>query len=252
MIPPSTSTVRGNLESGVAFFRGISYAEPPVGGSASPHRSRPRGGTGAWSALSMAPTVADRRAWPGPVVPGHGGRRLTVNVWAPDPTSRCCGHRLLVLDDATSSLDTVTECDIGRVPDGRRGSAYTSGRRPPGRHRRPGRSGRLAGPRPAPGYAEHRAGRRGPRRTGLRQPCRRPVVVAHRVSSARRARRIPLIDGAAATVGTDISLRITSRCTGTSSATGPPARHWSQPASSATRTASSRLRAPVLRRITEM
>jgi len=36
------------------------------------------------------------------------------------------------------------------------------------------------------------------------------VVVAHRVSSALRARRILLMDGAAATLGTDRSLRITS------------------------------------------
>ena len=36
------------------------------------------------------------------------------------------------------------------------------------------------------------------------------VVVAHRVSSAMRARRILLMDGAAATLGTDQSLRITS------------------------------------------
>jgi ATP-binding cassette subfamily C protein len=36
------------------------------------------------------------------------------------------------------------------------------------------------------------------------------VVVAHRVSSAMRARRILLMDGAAATLGTDQSLRVTS------------------------------------------
>jgi ATP-binding cassette subfamily C protein len=36
------------------------------------------------------------------------------------------------------------------------------------------------------------------------------VVVAHRVSSALRARRILLMDGAAATLGTDRSLRISS------------------------------------------
>jgi ATP-binding cassette subfamily C protein len=36
------------------------------------------------------------------------------------------------------------------------------------------------------------------------------VVVAHRVSSARRARRILLLDGATATEGTDSSLRVTS------------------------------------------
>ncbi|ROP28677.1 ATP-binding cassette domain-containing protein [Couchioplanes caeruleus] len=92
------------------------------------------------------------------------------------------------------------------------------------------------------------------------------VVVAHRVSSALRASRILLLDGTAATLGTDGSLRRTSPLyrdlAGHWSVELPvfPARsslpvspaQSSQPASSAMRTASNRLRAPVLRRIAEM
>ena len=81
-------TVRGTLEAGVAVFRGIPFAEPPVGalrfaapqpgaaagaGCARPSRSvrRPRrAGTSAWTRWRRSAAGDD---W------------LTVNVWSPDP-----------------------------------------------------------------------------------------------------------------------------------------------------------------------
>ncbi|WP_075737000.1 carboxylesterase/lipase family protein [Streptomyces acidiscabies] len=75
-------TVRGSRENGLAVFRGIPYARPPVGDLrfAAPRPPEPWDG------------VRDALAF-GPPVPQEGGSTggddwLTVNVWTPDPAAR--------------------------------------------------------------------------------------------------------------------------------------------------------------------
>ncbi|GLY04151.1 carboxylesterase family protein [Actinoplanes sp. NBRC 101535] len=74
-----TGTLRGSWEGGVAVFRGIPYAAPPVG----PHRFAAPQPAQPWDG------VRDATAF-GPPVPqaeatGAGDDCLTVNVWSPDP-----------------------------------------------------------------------------------------------------------------------------------------------------------------------
>ena len=89
--PPEARTaagrVRGVREGGVAVFRGIPYAEPPVGAL---RFAAPRPVRG-WSGVREAPTYG-----PPPPQGGHFGMDalspdpadddwLTVNVWSPEP-----------------------------------------------------------------------------------------------------------------------------------------------------------------------
>ena len=57
--------------------------------------------------------------------------------------------RLLILDDAMSSLDTVTEMHVSQALTGHLAWPHLPDHRPPRRHGRAGRPGRLAGRRPA-------------------------------------------------------------------------------------------------------
>nr|WP_030562004.1 carboxylesterase family protein [Streptomyces aureocirculatus] len=87
MVRTAGGTVRGGREAGVAVFRGIPYAEPPVGALrfAAPQPAR------AWSGVREALAFG-----PPPPQGGHfgmdalardavGDNWLTVNVWSPDP-----------------------------------------------------------------------------------------------------------------------------------------------------------------------
>ena len=57
--------------------------------------------------------------------------------------------RLLILDDAMSSLDTVTEMQVSQALTGASAWPHLPDHRAPRRHGGAGRPGRLAGPRPA-------------------------------------------------------------------------------------------------------
>jgi para-nitrobenzyl esterase len=78
--------LRGSLESGVAVFRGIPYAEPPVGGL---RFAAPRPAAkwdGVRSALSYGPRPPQTDVFAqGPSCQGAAGDWLTVNVWSPEP-----------------------------------------------------------------------------------------------------------------------------------------------------------------------
>ena len=95
---PEVSTragrVRGRNENGVAVFRGIPFAEPPIGQrrfqAPEPTARLGRRPPGDGVRPAIAPGIGARRARPRPVPPPHapadpGGGWLTVNVWTPYP-----------------------------------------------------------------------------------------------------------------------------------------------------------------------
>ena len=75
--------VRGRLEDGLSVFRGIPFAEPPVGDLrfAAPVPARPWDGV--LDAAAFGPPPPQSQAFGGPIraLPGDGW--LTVNVWSP-------------------------------------------------------------------------------------------------------------------------------------------------------------------------
>jgi para-nitrobenzyl esterase len=86
----ATGTVRGRWEDGVAIFRGIPFARPPVGGLrfAAPCPPEPWDGIRDAYAFGPPPPQSTVR----PIAPPAGGdygaaaaEWLTVNVWSPDP-----------------------------------------------------------------------------------------------------------------------------------------------------------------------
>ncbi|MFI1184959.1 carboxylesterase/lipase family protein [Streptomyces californicus] len=83
-------TVRGAVERGVAVFRGIPYAAPPVGALRFRAPAPPEPWTGVREAVAYGPTAPKRpyappldRLLPDPAVPGDGW--LNLNVWTPSP-----------------------------------------------------------------------------------------------------------------------------------------------------------------------
>ncbi|MET8981187.1 carboxylesterase family protein [Streptomyces sp. NPDC004539] len=84
----SAGTVRGRREDGLAVFRGIPYAQPPVGEArfAAPRPVAPW--TGSRDAFTFGPPPPQEPLGPEPTPPGpppSGDDWLTVNVWTPDP-----------------------------------------------------------------------------------------------------------------------------------------------------------------------
>src|SRR3712207_148753 len=88
----TAGTVRGALESGLAVFRGIPFAAPPVGALRfqAPRPAQPWDGVREADVFGPPPP----QAWmgpPPPVPPSPGPVRhdptdwLTLNVWTPDP-----------------------------------------------------------------------------------------------------------------------------------------------------------------------
>jgi para-nitrobenzyl esterase len=79
--------VRGRWEDGVAVFRGIPFAEPPVGRLrfAAPRPPRPWAGTRDAAAFGPPPPQSARTAVSAPADTGGTGEWLTVNVWSPGP-----------------------------------------------------------------------------------------------------------------------------------------------------------------------
>ncbi|MFF4300368.1 carboxylesterase/lipase family protein [Streptomyces sp. NPDC001601] len=82
----STGTVRGRTEDGLAVFRGIPFAQPPVGEArfAAPRPAVPWDGVR--EAVAFGPEPPQTPLGPGiPVTPGDSPDWLTVNVWTPAP-----------------------------------------------------------------------------------------------------------------------------------------------------------------------
>ena len=83
--------VRGRVDNGVAVFRGIPFAEPPVGALrfGAPEPARPWDGVR--DAGAFGPS-APQAAFPGapPAPPEHAASAdwLTLNVWTPDPGAK--------------------------------------------------------------------------------------------------------------------------------------------------------------------
>ncbi|MEU5598895.1 carboxylesterase family protein [Streptomyces sp. NPDC020298] len=87
VVPTTAGAVRGRHERGLAVFRGIPFAEPPVGGArfAAPRPPTPWDGTR--EAYAFGPPPPQEPGLQGPVVvPGapQGDDWLTVNVWTPE------------------------------------------------------------------------------------------------------------------------------------------------------------------------
>jgi para-nitrobenzyl esterase len=87
----STGRVRGSLENGVAVFRGIPFARPPLGALRFRAPQRPQPWDGVRDATRFGPPA------PQPPFPGapparspesDTGEWLTVNVWSPDPDAK--------------------------------------------------------------------------------------------------------------------------------------------------------------------
>ncbi|MFE1363113.1 carboxylesterase/lipase family protein [Streptomyces anulatus] len=94
-------TVRGAVERGVAVFRGIPYAAPPVGARRFRAPEPPEPWTGVREAVAYGPTAPKRpyappldRLLPDPAVPGDGC--LNLNVWTPSPEPGTAGLPVLV------------------------------------------------------------------------------------------------------------------------------------------------------------
>ena len=83
----SAGTLRGRWEAGVAVFRGIPFAEPPVGALRFAAPRPVRGWGGVRDAVSLrTASAAGRGVRDGQAGAGGGRRRLAdLNVWSPDP-----------------------------------------------------------------------------------------------------------------------------------------------------------------------
>jgi para-nitrobenzyl esterase len=83
--------VRGLMENGVAVFRGIPFAEPPVGALRFGAPEPAQRWDGVRDAVAYGP-AAPQAAFPGapPAPPEHAqsSEWLTLNVWTPDPGAR--------------------------------------------------------------------------------------------------------------------------------------------------------------------
>jgi len=87
----SSGRVRGSVEHGVAVFRGIPFAMPPVGALRFRAPQPPQVWEGVRDATGFGPPAPQAPfpgAPPAPVVSNDSGEWLTVNVWTPDPQAR--------------------------------------------------------------------------------------------------------------------------------------------------------------------
>jgi para-nitrobenzyl esterase len=85
----TTGRVRGSIEKGLAVFRGIPFAKPPVGPLRFCAPEPPRPWDGVRDACSFGPQ-APQAQFPGaePAPQAAGDEWLTVNVWTPDLDAR--------------------------------------------------------------------------------------------------------------------------------------------------------------------
>jgi para-nitrobenzyl esterase len=87
----STGRVRGCVENGVAVFRGIPFARPPLGALRFQAPQRPESWDGVRDATRFGPSAPQAPfpgAPPAPPADSGTGEWLTVNVWTPDPYAR--------------------------------------------------------------------------------------------------------------------------------------------------------------------
>ena len=94
----AAGVLRGSRETGLAVFRGVPYAEPPVGALRFAAPRPVRGWAGLRAAVSYGPPPpqAGLFGMDGLAREAAGGDWLSVNVWSPDPAPgpacRCwCG-----------------------------------------------------------------------------------------------------------------------------------------------------------------
>ena len=83
----AAGVLRGSREAGLAVFRGVPYAEPPVGALRFAAPRPVRGWAGVRAALSYGPPPpqAGLFGMGGLAQETAGGDWLSVNVWSPDP-----------------------------------------------------------------------------------------------------------------------------------------------------------------------
>ncbi|MEP6641481.1 MAG: carboxylesterase family protein [Gaiellales bacterium] len=81
----TSGSVRGRTENGLAVFRGMPFARPPVGALrlAAPMPVEPW--EGVREAVAFGPPPPQSRVLGAPAAPDTDGDWLTVNVWSPDP-----------------------------------------------------------------------------------------------------------------------------------------------------------------------
>ena len=82
----AAGTLRGSWEKGVAVFRGIPYAEPPIGELRFAAPRPARDWDGVREAVSFGPPPPQAAAFGMDAISGEAGDDwLTVNVWSPEP-----------------------------------------------------------------------------------------------------------------------------------------------------------------------
>jgi para-nitrobenzyl esterase len=86
-VTTTAGAVRGRREDGLTVFRGIPFAEPPVGDARFAAPRPVRGWDGVWEAFSFGPPPPQDTSMFGRatgVTPPEGDDWLTLNVWTPD------------------------------------------------------------------------------------------------------------------------------------------------------------------------
>ncbi len=81
----AAGTLRGSIERGIAVFRGMPYAEPPVGSLRFAAPQPPRRWAGTRPAVVDGPPPP-QPSFSGGTPSGSGDDWLCLNVWSPDPT----------------------------------------------------------------------------------------------------------------------------------------------------------------------
>ena len=109
--------LRGRLESGVAVFKGIPFAEPPRRVAfAAP--GPVEGWDGARDALSYGPPPPQSGLFGTDAVTESGGDWLTVNVWTPEPVGAACrswcGSRAAATCSAPPAGPSTTAARLAR------------------------------------------------------------------------------------------------------------------------------------------
>jgi len=109
-VQTSAGSVRGDVRGGVYTFRGIPYAEPPVG----PLRFAAPVSLEPWDGVRDATEFGPPPPQPMRVTPTD--EWLTVNVWTPDP--KASGQPAMVWGQVHHRASDEPECDGARLASG--------------------------------------------------------------------------------------------------------------------------------------